>query len=72
MRQALPLLKQELGGDGSSATVLLSSDGRPGGRAFAGGANAASGSDDVDADDHVTTTASLTPAPRRGHIDLHL
>jgi flagellar hook-length control protein FliK len=73
LRQALPLLRHELGGDGSSASVLLSGDGGDGRRAQAGDrATSNDGSDDeVDLDDP-TTAAISPPGSLRGHIDLHL
>jgi len=74
LRQALPLLRHELGGDGSAATVLMSNDGRrahdqsasptaPGGHDSAADEN----------DDNPSTAPTATGMPaRRGHIDLHL
>jgi len=74
LRQALPLLKHELSGDGSSANVLLSNEGqerRPGFARQGTAPDAASGEDagDGDGPSPVTTTG---PVARHGHIDLHL
>jgi flagellar hook-length control protein FliK len=73
LRQALPLLRHELAGDGSSASVLLSGDGRDGRRAQAGDRSTSNdGSDDgPDLDDPASAAVSL-PGSLRGHIDLHL
>jgi flagellar hook-length control protein FliK len=75
LRQALPLLKHELSGDGSSANVVLTngdSDGRP---TFAGPSTSSSGPSDDDVDDGdgagPTPSAVSVPSPA-GHIDLHL
>jgi flagellar hook-length control protein FliK len=71
LRQALPLLRHELAGDGSSASVLVSSEGGDGRRAQADRSTSKDGSDeDRELDDPtevVTTSGSV-----RGHIDLHL
>jgi len=71
LRQALPLLKHELGGDGSSASVLLSNGDHHGGRALdrqPSTSEAGSEGEDLDTD----TTAPVTTGSRPGHIDLHL
>jgi hypothetical protein len=77
LRQSLPLLKHELGGDGSSANVLLSGDGQRGGSAFdRPGATAATGPGADDETDETvpdgTTTVTAAGGARHGHIDLHL
>lgn len=74
LRQALPLLRNELGGDGSSATVLLSGDGRQGRQAFPHAPSSTGSGSAEDADtDQSTATATAAPAARRGHnIDLRL
>ncbi len=72
LRQSLPLLKHELGGDGSSASVLLADDGQQQRRTFTdNGSSATDGPGNGDPD--------ASPAARRpllgtapGHIDLHL
>lgn len=73
LRQALPLLRHELAGDGSSASVLLAGDGGDGRRARAGDRSTSNGGsdDEIDLDDPTTTNVS-TPGSLRGHIDLHL
>jgi flagellar hook-length control protein FliK len=72
LRQSLPLLRHELGGDGSSANVLLSHDGQSGGQAFARPRALPGSVDDQTADDETTTAVVGAPAPTSGHIDLHL
>jgi flagellar hook-length control protein FliK len=73
LRQALPLLKHELGGDGSSASVLLAGDGQPHRRTFTdneGSSTDGLGNEDVDG--AVATTATRPRGAASGHIDLHL
>jgi flagellar hook-length control protein FliK len=74
LRQALPLLKSELGGDGTAANVLLSNGGQHDGRALdrhLSSSNGASEADDTD--DDAPALSSTAPAPSGpGHIDLHL
>ena len=73
LRLALPLLRHELGGDGSSATVLLSDERQSGREAVPGdgkSTTAESGPDD-DGDD-TSDAPSLAVVSGTGHIDLHL
>jgi flagellar hook-length control protein FliK len=74
LRQALPLLKSELGGDGTSANVLLSNGGQHDGRTLdrdLSSSDGATDADDMEGDPPAVTSA--TPAPSgHGHIDLHL
>lgn len=73
LRQALPLLKHELGGDGSSATVLLSDGDRQGRRALPGdAARTASGPGTHDGADDPTAAPIAPPVLGAGHVDLHL
>jgi flagellar hook-length control protein FliK len=74
LRQALPLLKHELGGDGSSASVLLSNGDHPGAKTNGRPPSMSeTGSDDGgDAVDDAMTAAPVSTAPGHGHIDLHL
>ena len=73
LRQALPLLRHELGGDGSSATVVLS-DGRSSGQQAhsqrAGTLHEAPRDEADDDDTQVDRVAA--GVSRSGHIDLHL
>jgi flagellar hook-length control protein FliK len=74
LRQALPLLRHELGG-GSSATVVLSDGRSQGQRPGSHGASTSSGapgtdSADTEADDARQRLTASTA--RSGHIDLHL
>ena len=73
LRQALPLLRHELAGDGSSASVLVSSEGGDGRQASADGrTTAGNGSlEDDDFDDAAPPSSALAVSPQ-GHIDLHL
>jgi flagellar hook-length control protein FliK len=75
LRQALPLLRHELGG-GSSATVVLSDGRSQGQRPHAQGPSASSGAPGTDGTDTDAEDAAVGPmtasASRSGHIDLHL
>ena len=74
LRQALPLLRHELGGDGSSATVVLS-DGRSHGQQAhsqrAGSLHEVPRDEADDDDDPQADRVAAGVAPS-GHIDLHL
>jgi flagellar hook-length control protein FliK len=75
LRQALPLLRHELGGDGASANVLLANDGHSAPDGFARPSSSASGPTADDEPDDADPTTTATPDPvsgRPGHIDLHL
>lgn len=74
LRQALPLLKSELGGDGTSANVLLSNGGQHDGRTLDRHLSSSDGTTDTDdVEDDPPTVTSATSAPSgHGHIDLHL
>jgi hypothetical protein len=74
LRQSLPLLKHELGGDGSSASVLLSNGDRDGGKALDRHLSPSDGGPDADEadDDGTTTGTAAATVARHGHIDLHL
>ena len=74
LRQALPLLRHELGGDGSAATVLMSNDGRsaPDQRANPT-LSSPDGLASEENDDEPSLAAPVAGSPaRHGHIDLHL
>jgi flagellar hook-length control protein FliK len=75
LRQALPLLRHELGGDGASANVLLANDGQSGHHPFARPSPTTTGlttDDEPDDADSLTTAAPASASGRPGHIDLHL
>jgi len=69
LRQALPLLKHELGGDGASTSVSLSNDNQPGRQATAQHTSTSTAGQDDDTD---IVTAAAPAAAGAGHIDLHL
>jgi flagellar hook-length control protein FliK len=75
LRQSLPLLRHELGGDGSSANVFLSGEGAQNGRAFSDHLTGDPGRPGA-GDPEDTDATSVTPVPaaarRPGAIDLRL
>jgi flagellar hook-length control protein FliK len=73
LRQALPLLKSELTGDGTSANVLLSNGGQQDGGTPDRQLSSPDGATDADMEDEPPAVTFATPAPSGpGHIDLHL
>jgi flagellar hook-length control protein FliK len=73
LRQALPQLEHELGGDGSTATVMLSDGHHQGRRTLpesAGGR--AAGSNERDRNDDPSSAPVAKRARAAGRVDLHL